>query len=326
MDRRVVFLMFRRTFLKSALALPMARPLMGLSALGGALSVPAEATVPAKASTGDFDFVFFTDVHLGPKFDAPAACARCFDQINRSKPDFCISGGDHLFDICEQSLSEAHALFSLYRQTERELAGKIYHTVGNHDVTGINQRSPVEPGDPEYGKKLYQDHFGKLYYSFDYQGWHFVVLDSIGIEYYKIFRGEFDQQQLAWLKSDLATIKPGTPLVVVTHVPIASCLGSLGRDAKSLDAPNAANSWQVHALLAGHNLKLILQGHLHVWERMEYQDAQYVTGGSVSASWWKGTMEDGSHEGYTLCQVRNGQVHTSYVTYPWNAAAHPSAG
>src|ERR1035437_941612 len=106
MGKRFVFLMFRRTFLKSALALPMVRPLMGLSALGGALSVPAEATVPAKASTGDFDFVFFTDVHLGPKFDAPAACARCFDQINRSKPDFCISGGDHLFDICEQSLSE----------------------------------------------------------------------------------------------------------------------------------------------------------------------------------------------------------------------------
>jgi hypothetical protein len=68
MGRRVIYLMFRRIFLKSALALPMARPLIGLSALGEALSVPAEATVPAKASAGDFDFVFFTDIHLGPKF------------------------------------------------------------------------------------------------------------------------------------------------------------------------------------------------------------------------------------------------------------------
>ena len=293
--------------------------------MGTALGLEA-LSAPAKSSPGDFDFAFFTDVHLGPKLNAVMGCTRCFDQINHSRPEFSIAGGDHLFDICEQSLDEAHMLFKLYRQTERELAGKVYHTVGNHDVVGLNQRSPVEPGAPEYGKKLYEDNFGPLYYSFDHKGWHFIVLDSIGIEYYKIFKGQFDEKQLAWLKADLAAVGPTEPVVVVTHVPIASCLGSLGRDQKSLVAPNAGNSWAVHSLLAGCNLKLVLQGHLHLWERMEYQGAQYVTGGAVSASWWKGPMEDGSSEGYTLCQIRNGQVHASYVTYPWNAAAQQKAG
>jgi hypothetical protein len=31
-------------------------------------------------------------------------------------------------------------------------------------------------------------------------------------------------------------------------------------------------------------------------------------------------MEDGSSEGYTLCQVRGDEVFTSYVTYPWVAS------
>ncbi len=322
--------MLRRSFLKSTLALPVVRPLMGISVLSSASLLQAGAAEPAtssaKSSAEDFDFVFFTDSHLGPTLSAPRGCTRCFAQINEAKPDFCIAGGDHVFDICEQSLTEAHMLFKLYRQTERELASKVYHTVGNHDVIGINQRSPVEPGDAEYGKKLYQDNFGKLYYSFDHKGWHFIVLDSIGIEYYKIFKGQFDEPQLAWLKADLAAVAHTTPVVVVTHVPIASCLGSLGRDRKSLEAPNAGNSWAVHSLLAGCNLKLVLQGHLHLRERMEYQGVQYVTGGAVSGSWWKGPMEDGSPEGYTLCQIRNGQVHTSYVTYPWNAAAEQKAG
>lgn len=308
--------MLRRSFLKSALALPLAGPMVGVLSSGLILDMHAQAAVPAKLSDKDFDFVFFTDSHLGPKFGAPAGCARCFAQINAATPEFCITGGDHLSDICEQSLDEAQMLFKLYRQTERELARKVYHTVGNHDVMGINQRSPIEPNDPEYGKKLYQDNFGKLYYSFDHKGWHFIVLDSIGIEYYKIFKGLFDEAQLAWLKADIAAVGHTTPVVVVTHVPIASCLGSLVRDAHSLVAPIAGNSWQVHSLLAECNLKLVLQGHLHVWEQMEYQRVQYVTGGSVSASWWKGPMEDGSKEGYTLCQIRDGKVHTSYVTYP----------
>jgi Icc protein len=309
--------MLRRAFLQNALALTLAPSAKILASSSGYLD---QNLLPKTNPARDFDFVFFTDTHLQPELSAASGCAKCFNQINEAKPEFCIAGGDQVFDVCEQDLGRAHMLFKRYRQTEAELACKVYHTVGNHDVTGLNQRSPIEPGDPEYGKKLYQDNFGKLYYSFDYKGWHFVVLDSIGIEYYKIFSPHFDGAQLAWLEADLAATGPTTPIVVVTHVPIASVLGSLSSEPGP--GPIVANAYAVHSLLAKANVKLVLQGHLHVWEKSHYRGTEYLIGGAVSGEWWKGKMEDGSSEGYTLCQVRGDRVLTSYVTYPWIAADH----
>jgi Icc protein len=52
---------------------------------------------------------------------------------------------------------------------------------------------------------------------------------------------------------------------------------------------------------------------------MQHRGTEYLTGGAVCGEWWKGKMEDGTAEGYTLCQVRKGEIFTSYVTYPWVA-------
>jgi 3',5'-cyclic-AMP phosphodiesterase len=308
--------MLRRAFMQNALALTVAAPFHKI--LASPSGYLEQKLLPKTNPARDFDFVFFTDTHLQPELSAAAGCAKCFNQINEANPEFCIAGGDQVFDVCEQDLGRAHMLFKTYRQTEAELTCKVYHTIGNHDVTGINQRSPIEPGDPEYGKKLYQDNFGKLYYSFDYKGWHFVVLDSIGIQYYKIFSAHFDGAQLGWLEADLAATGPTTPVVVVTHVPIASVLGSLSPERGP--GPTVANSYAVHSLLAKSKVNLVLQGHLHVWEKSQYHGTEYLIGGAVSGEWWKGKMEDGSSEGYTLCQVRGDEIFTSYVTYPWVAS------
>jgi 3',5'-cyclic-AMP phosphodiesterase len=326
--------MLRRSFLKSSLSVPVASILLGKFPVGSMISrrnsfgfgqaLPTVSAAP-KSHANDFDFVFFTDCHLEPELSGIEGCVRCFAQINEAKPEFCIAGGDQVFDVCEQDLTRAHMLFKLYQKTERDnLHGKVYYTIGNHDVIGINQKSPVEPGDLEYGKRLYQDHFGKLYYSFDYKGWHFIVLDSIGIEYYKIFKARFDEAQLDWLKQDLASVGSTRPIVVVTHVPIATVLGTIfHRPGRGL-GPIADNAFAVHNLLASCNLKLVLQGHLHVWQKSEYQGVQYLISGAVSGAWWEGSM-DGTPEGYTLCQVRGDQIHVSYVTYPWSAAVRHKA-
>lgn len=310
--------MLRRSFLKSSLSLPVSSLLLDRLPLGLAQAIPSPLVSP-KSNPDDFDFVFFSDCHLEPELSGVEGCAKCFAQINSANPEFCIAGGDQVFDVCQQDLTRAHMLFKLYQQTEKALHSKVFYTVGNHDVIGINQKSPVEPRDLEYGKKLYQEYFGKTYYSFDYKGWHFIVLDSIGIEYYKIFKARFDEPQLEWLKADLTTVGSERPVVVVTHVPIATVLGTISHRHPEDVGPIAENSYRVHALLANCNLKAILQGHLHVWQKSEYQRVQYLISGAVSGAWWEGSMH-GTPEGYTLCQVRSGQIYTSYVTYPWIAA------
>src|ERR1700722_1894827 len=122
--------MLRRAFLRGALT---AAALSGerLPALPAAFR--EQMLLPKQNPAQDFDFVFFTDTHLEPELSAAAGCAKCFNQINEAAPEFCISGGDQVFDVCEQDLARAQMLFKLYRQTEAELASKVYHTVGNHD-------------------------------------------------------------------------------------------------------------------------------------------------------------------------------------------------
>src|SRR5205814_6975511 len=100
----------------------------------------------------------------------------------------------------------ALSLFDLYDKTEQDLGLKVHHTIGNHDVFGIYKQSGVPADDPLYGKKLFEDRFGKRFYSFDHKGHHFVVLDSIGITDDNAYEGRIDAGQLACLKSDLTAL------------------------------------------------------------------------------------------------------------------------
>jgi Icc protein len=106
--------MLRRTFLQNGLALALA-PAAKSPAMSFAYS--GQTLLPKTNPARDFDFVYFTDTHLEPELGAAAGCAKCFNQINEAKPEFCIAGGDQVFDVCEQDLTRARMLFKLYRQT-----------------------------------------------------------------------------------------------------------------------------------------------------------------------------------------------------------------
>ena len=63
--------------------------------------------------------------------------------------------------------------------------------------------------------KAYQELFGEMHYSFNHKGIHFVALDNVSDP------GQIvGDEQLAWLKSDLAKVEDHTPIVVLTHRPL----------------------------------------------------------------------------------------------------------
>ena len=294
-----------------------------LALLGATGLASAEPRSLFAASPEPFTFLFVTDAHLQPELNGVIGTGMAFKKARTFKADFAIQGGDHVFDALGVPKQRALALFDLYDKTEQDLGLKVYHTVGNHDVLGIYPASGIAPTDPQYGKKLFEDRFGKRFYSFDHKGHHFIVLDSIGITDDHAYEGRIDADQLKWLAADLAALPKSTPIIVTVHIPLVSAFASY---VPALMAPpkhpslTVANANEVLALFEGHNVIGVLQGHTHINENVEYKGINYVTSGAICGNWWKGTRM-GTPEGFTVVNVTNGRMTTRYETYGFKSVA-----
>ena len=295
-----------------------------LSLLGavGVAAVSPRYTFAAP-SAEPFSFIFLTDAHIQPELNAAIGTDMALKKARTFKADFAINGGDHVFDALGVPKQRALSLFDLYEKTEQDLGLKVYHTIGNHDVVGIYASSGVLATDPLYGKKLFEDRWGKGYYSFNHKGHHFVVLDSIGITPDHGYEGRIDDAQIKWLSADLAALPAGTPIIVSVHIPLVSSYASYLPE-PATPAPHhsltVANANQVLDLFEGHNVIGVLQGHVHVNERVEWKGVPYMTSGAVCGNWWKG-IHLGTPEGFTVVTVADGKLTTHYETYGFKAVA-----
>jgi Icc protein len=290
-------------------------------ALLGATGVSASVTpsllaaaVPSAHAQEPFTFLFVTDAHLQPELNGVIGTDMAFKKARAAKADFAINGGDHVFDALGVPKQRALTLFDLYNKTEQDLGVKVYHTVGNHDVLGIYPASGIAQDDPLYGKKLFEQRFGKLYYSFDHKGHHFIVLDSIGITPDRAYEGRIDAAQLQWLAADLAALPSGAPIIASVHIPLVTAFGAYMPEqtvTPTHHSLSVANANQVLDLFAGHNVLGVLQGHTHINETVLWKGVPYITSGAVCGNWWHGTRL-GTPEGFTVVTVANNKLTTHY--------------
>ena len=99
--------------------------------------------------------------------------------------------------------------------------------------------------------------------------------------------GELSRRELVWLKEDLSTVEPGMPTVVAVHIPLEST-NATRRSAGEIDAPTCVhrNSFSALEILKGHDVPLVLQGHLHENERLARGTTEFAVTVSVSGQWW----------------------------------------
>jgi len=295
--------------------------LAGASGLTAAM--PRSLFAAPAAAHEPFTFLFVTDAHLQPELNGVIGTDMAFKKGRTIPADFAINGGDHVFDSLAVPKERALMLFDLYDKTEQDLGLKLYHTIGNHDVLGVYPASGITQDDPLYGKKLFEQRFGKLYYSFDHKGHHFIVLDSIGITEDRAYEGRVDAAQLQWLAADLAALPAGTPVIVSVHIPLVTAFAAYMPE--PVPSPkhhglSVANANEVLDLFAGHNVIGVLQGHTHINETVVWKGVPYVTSGAVCGNWWKGTRL-GTPEGFTVVTVANGKMTTRYETYGFRSVA-----
>jgi len=154
---------------------------------------------------------------------------------------------------------------------------------GNHDIGGSTRNEAI-----------FKELFKRLYYSFDWDGCHFVCLDSEipGQD------GTIAGAQLEWLKQDLKA-NIGAPLTFVfVHrplFPVSVHVGnSLDKDKRARDA--------LHRLFVEMGVDCVFAGHEHLWSVSETDGLHYIITGGAGAPLYASRDGGGFHH-YVLVHV-----------------------
>lgn len=265
-----------------------------------------------------FTMAFLTDIHLQPELDAVAGLSLALDSVNRLKPDFILTGGDLIMDALGQAYGRADSLYNLYNEVIKKAECRVYNTMGNHEIYGIYSGSGADPSHPEFGEKMFETRFGNSYYSFGFSGWKFFILNSVEDGGNDRYTGLIDSAQVEWIKSELNNTPAETPIVISTHIPLITAYSQKyeGSTVANTSTLVVYNSKDILDLFSGHNLKLVLQGHLHTVEEIYIDGIHFITGGSVCGSWWRGPNKS-YEEGFVHLTFYPDDFNWRYVDYGW---------
>ena len=194
----------------------------------------------------DFTFAQISDSHIG--FNKPAnpdvlgTLQAAIDKINAmpSAPSFILHTGDlsHLaqadeFDTLDQAMKSAKT-------------GKIFYVPGEHDVLNDNGKQYLQ----RYGK----DTKGDGWYSFDYNGVHFIGLVNV-VNTAEGGLGVLGNEQLEWLEKDVKGLSSSTPIIVFAHIPLWEVYPQWGWGTR--------DSAQALSYLKRFGSVSVLNGHIH---------------------------------------------------------------
>jgi 3',5'-cyclic AMP phosphodiesterase CpdA len=263
-----------------------------------------------------------TDVHLKDQFDAPARFTRCLHHVQQQSPkvDFILNGGDIVFDMNKENITTIDAQWALWHQViKSECNLPIHYCLGNHDIWWNEN----DKGQTRYGKAYSMDKIGlqQPYYSFNKNGWKFIMLDSVHLDIDNTWHiGKLGDEQFNWLENELKTTDANMPVLVVSHIPILT--------ATNLVDDDIVNKWvmtggdmhtdtaKIIALFYKYpNVKLCLSGHIHLREKLVYDNITFICNGAVSGAWWDGNKRE-TAPGYGLIDLyADGSFEEQYVNY-----------
>ncbi len=270
-----------------------------------------------------------TDIHVAPEGNSVRGLLNCLKTVHelQPRPNLILVGGDVVSDVFAQNEQRARVLFDLWMRLVKEhFEIPVRYCIGNHDVWGWDKsRSGCMGNEPKYGKKWIMDLYEleKPYYSFEQAGWKFIVLDST-FPHGDGYKGRLDDEQFEWLKGELQRTPAQMPILVLSHIPIVcACALFDGENEKSGDwvIPGAwvhIDARRIVELFYQHkNVKLCLSGHIHLYDRVVYNDVTYICDGAVSGRWWHGNYHQ-TPPGWGLIDLYDdGSFESEYRSYPY---------
>jgi len=190
----------------------------------------------------DFSFIQISDSHIGfnkaANPDVTGTFQAALDKIDAAPapPDFLIHTGDLTHSSKAAEFDTLAQMLGAKRQ--------VFYVPGEHDTSVDDGKMYLE----RYGK----DTRGSGWYSFDHKGVHFIALVNVlqleGM-------GKLGQDQLDWLKKDIATLKSSAPIVIFAHIPLWTVYPDWGWA--------TSDSEQAFAMLKRFGSVTVLNGHIH---------------------------------------------------------------
>jgi 3',5'-cyclic AMP phosphodiesterase CpdA len=182
-----------------------------------------------------------------------------------------------LGDLTQDS---THDEMILARLALSRLKKPAYVLRGNHDRSG----------------GWFEKEFGSLRQRFEYGGWVFLLADSNPGD-----KTPMSQTDRDWLRKQLETIDPKTPIVLCTHHPLMP----------HTRAYHLAGADEVVALFAGHNLKACLSGHYHGNQEEIVNGILFTTTACLATT--RNNFDGTTARGYRIFECRNGDITTRFV-------------
>ena len=201
---------------------------------------------------------------------------------------------------------------SLYPQT-RELSGMLNGPArflpGNHDLD-------FDATSSEHTFDTFKAKLGPEYYSYDAGKAHVVALNTVEFPTKQPaakgdYTGSLDEQQLEWLRNDIAQVPKNQLIVLAAHIPL------LDYADQGSSKHQVAQVKEVYEILEGREV-VALGGHTHSIENLRKGDSlagwselfgidalpfTHITAGAISGDWYSGRQ---TADGYPLAYQRDG--------------------
>lgn len=215
------------------------------------------------------------------------------DQLVGTDASLGVTLGDIVFDDLSimKPLNQSIALLGI----------PWYNVIGNHDIN-LDAKSRKDVNE------TFERIYGPSYYSFDHGPVHFLVVDNIEwIHDAKTkkshYRGGIGEEQLQFIKNDLALVPDDQLVVLMMHVPLIGVHDRAG----------------LYRLIEKRKFCISISGHTHHHEHVwiDQKDGwkgikphHHIINVTVCGSWWSGakdergiphtTMADGAPNGYSI--------------------------
>jgi hypothetical protein len=241
-----------------------------------------------------FKMIYFGDIQVTSQQQIDYFAHDVVEELVGTDAKFIVTLGDNVGDTL--------GLYPALKETSGLIGIPLYFAMGNHDS---NQDAASE----KFTQETFSSQFGPPYYSFDYSKVHFLVLEDIewkegeGQKVDSHYFCGLGEEQLQFIKTDLALVPKDYLIVLSMHIPINQI-----KEKKEL-----------FRLLEKRKYTFSISGHEHTMEQLFLglkdgwlgtPDHHHFIGGAVCGSWWIGTqdeygiphsmMADGAPNGYTI--------------------------
>lgn len=195
-----------------------------------------------------------------------------------------IGAGDLIWDV--------HPLFVRYNDAVAAMGIPFFQVIGNHDMD-------YNKGGDDVSDDTFEAHYGPAYYSFNRGKAHYVVLDDVRyLGKDRNYDGHISEQQLDWLKKDLAGVPKDHLIILTVHIPVHNSV-------KNNDA--------LYAILQPFKNVHIMSGHTHYNRNVIKNGVYEHNHGTVCGAWWTGDIcTDGTPSGYGVYEVNGTDLQWYY--------------